>query len=162
MIHFDYCLYSIFCYFEAIRLLLDQPIDFSRVLREIIILFILLFVGLFRVFFHPGAIQASTVEPSTFKAPTEKIENLLLDQFTTEGTADYIVKFTQQATLSTAYQMNWTDRGWFVYNTLTEIAQISQVNSKASLDSIGLRYQTFIAGNELYVWGGNLESAQML
>ena len=122
----------------------------------------MLFTGLLIGFIQSGNVQASTLEPSLAKATDDKIEILLFDEFTAEGTADFIVKFAQQADLSPANQMNWEDRGWFVYNTLTETAQKSQVNSIAILGKYDIRYQTFIAGNELYVWGGNLTIAQSL
>ena len=57
---------------------------------------------------------------------TDKIEGLLLDRFAAEGSSDFLVRFAEQADLSPAYSMNWTDRGWFVYNTLTETARCSR------------------------------------
>ena len=50
---------------------------------------------------------------------SSKIEGLLLDRFTTEGKADFIVRFTEQADLSAAYAMDWSARGEFVFNTFT-------------------------------------------
>ena len=91
-----------------------------------------------------------------------KIETMLLDQFATNGSADYIVRFTEQADLSAAFTMDWDARGDFVYNTLRETAANSQVSAKAFLDNHGLAYQTFIGGNELYVWNGTLASANAL
>jgi uncharacterized repeat protein (TIGR01451 family) len=91
-----------------------------------------------------------------------KIEGLLLDRFTADGSADFIVRFAEQADLSAAYSMDWNTRGEFVYNTLRDTAANSQVNAKAILDLDGLKYQTFIAGNELYVWSGTLAVANEL
>jgi hypothetical protein len=91
-----------------------------------------------------------------------KIEGLLLDRFTTDGTADYIVRFTEQVDLSPAYSMDWNTRGEYVYKTLTEAATNSQVNAKAILDGFSLSYQTFIAGNDLYVWNGTQVDATAL
>ncbi len=84
---------------------------------------------------------------------SEKIETILMDQITADGSADFIVRFTVQADLSAAYSMDWNARGEFVYNTLRETAEQSQATTKSTLDAQGLSYQTFIAGNELYVWG---------
>jgi len=92
----------------------------------------------------------------------DKIESTLLDQLAVEGTADFIVQFAEQADLSPAYSMSWQERGEFVVRALTEAAQRSQARAKALLDGLGLRYHTFIAGNELYVWQGDLASAQAL
>jgi hypothetical protein len=93
---------------------------------------------------------------------SSKIESLLLERFTAEGSADFIVRFTEQADLSAAYSMDWNARGEFVYNTLRETAANSQVNAKAILDAGSLKYQTFFIGNELYVWSGNLSVANQL
>jgi len=103
----------------------------------------------------------ATAAPS-INAQADKIEQALLDKFAAEGTADFIVRFTEQADLSPAYSMGWAERGEFVVNTLTAAAERSQSRAKALLDGRGLRYQTFIAGNELYVWSGDLVAAQSL
>jgi hypothetical protein len=95
-------------------------------------------------------------------APPANVEQSLLDQFTADGTADFVVVFAEQADLSPAYSMDWNARGEFVYNTLKETAARTQVQAKAYLDGAGLTYQTFIAGNELYVWAGNLTAATAL
>ncbi|MGB9722905.1 MAG: S8 family serine peptidase, partial [Chloroflexia bacterium] len=93
---------------------------------------------------------------------SDKIEPDLLDRFATEGTADFVVRFAEQADLSPAYTMSWQERGEFVVRVLTEAAQRSQTRAKALLESRGLHSHTFIAGNELYVWAGDLSSAQAL
>lgn len=91
-----------------------------------------------------------------------KIEGQLLDSLTVDGTADFIVTFTEQADLSTASSMDWNARGEFVYNTLRDTAANSQVSAKAVLDLGGFKYQTFINGNELYIWSGTLTVANEL
>jgi hypothetical protein len=93
---------------------------------------------------------------------TEKIEAMLLDRFAAEGQADFIVRFVEQADLSTASTMTWDDRGEFVVNSLTDVANRSQVNAQAVLDAQGFRFQTFISGNDLYVWAGNQNVATTL
>ncbi len=93
---------------------------------------------------------------------SSKVEGTLIDRFTADGSADFIVRFTEQADLSAAYTMDWTARGEFVYNSLVETAARSQVNAKAILDGAGLKYQTMIGGNDLYVWSGTLTDASAL
>ena len=90
---------------------------------------------------------------------SEKIESDLLEQLSAEGQSDFIVRFAEQADLSAAYEMEWSERGWFVYNTLTETAQRSQARAQAYLDSQRVAYRSFFAGNEVYVYAGNLEQA---
>jgi hypothetical protein len=93
---------------------------------------------------------------------SSKIESTLLDQFSIDNSADYIIRFADQADLSAAYAMDWDTRGEYVYHTLLEKATTSQVNAKAMLEKDGLKFQTFIGGNELYVWGGSLASVNSL
>jgi subtilisin family serine protease len=85
----------------------------------------------------------------------DKVDAILLEKIATDGSADFIVRFTEQADLSPAYSMDWEERGSFVYETLKETAEKSQAKAKLLLDTHGFAYQTFIAGNELYVWGGS-------
>jgi subtilisin family serine protease len=92
----------------------------------------------------------------------DKIENGLLTAIEENGNADFIVRFTNQADLSAANSMDWDARGEFVYNILRDTAYRSQANAKVILDAQGLAYQTFIAGNELYVWGGNQQTTNGL
>ncbi len=93
---------------------------------------------------------------------SEKIERALLERLLAEGQSDFIVRFAEQADLSAAYGMDWNARGWYVYNTLTETAQRSQARAQATLDAQGVAYRSFFAGNELYVYAGNLEQASGL
>jgi hypothetical protein len=117
----------------------------------IALLIIVAFVGLAR---HDSVMAAQD--------ESNKIEGLLLDRFTADGSADFIVRFTEQADLSPAYSMDWNARGEFVYNTLHDTAYRSQANAKAILDERGLSYQIYIAGNDLYVVGGTLAVANDL
>ena len=110
---------------------------------------IMLIVGMLFGFIQPGISQAQAPNANPVINTTNKIEASLLDQFSTEGKADFIVKFIEQADLSPAYQMDWEARGWFVYNTLAATVAKSQSNAKLLLDSAGLQYKSFIAGNEL-------------
>ena len=90
---------------------------------------------------------------------TDIIEPDLLEALAAEGTPDFVVRLVEQADLSPAYGMDWDARGEFVYTTLRAVAERSQAGVKAYLDSRGLRYRSFIAGNELYVWSGDQTAA---
>ncbi|PWB54449.1 MAG: hypothetical protein C3F13_06760 [Anaerolineales bacterium] len=92
----------------------------------------------------------------------EKVEATLLNSFSTEGSADFIIRFVDQADLSAAYSMDWDARGEFVYNTLTETAAKSQATAIAILDASGRKHETMIGGNDLYVWSGNLVEANAI
>jgi PKD repeat protein len=107
-----------------------------------------------------GTISSATSAQRS--SATDKIEPLLLEQFASEKSVDFTVIFAAQANLSPAYNMDWSERGWFVYETLTTVAEASQSQAKAYLDGRGLAHHTFIAGNELYVWAGDLNAAAAL
>ncbi len=96
------------------------------------------------------------------QASTDKIEPLLLDRLSAEGTADFVVHFAEQADLSPAYAMDWDTRGGFVYESLKEVAGRTQGRANAYLEGRGLAHRTFVAGNELYVWSGDLLAANAL
>jgi hypothetical protein len=117
----------------------------------IVLLVLVVFLGLAR---HDSVIAAQDGD--------SKIESMLLDQISISGSADYIVRFADQADLSAAYSMDWDARGDFVYQTLLEKAANSQVNAKTILAKDGLKFQTFIGGNELYVWSGSQIAASAL
>ncbi len=104
---------------------------------------------------HRDALGAET-------SGSDKIEGLLVEKIASDGSADFLIRFTDQADLSPAYSMDWESRGEFVYHTLLETANSSQANAKALLDQDGVKYQTFINGNELYVWAGTLTNAGTL
>ena len=114
-------------------------------------LIILMVVG--GLFVDVGAVPAASPEGST------KIESALLSEFALQDQADFIIRFRAQADFSAAYGMGWLERGEYVVKLLQETATKSQAQAKGYLDAAGLKYQTFIAGNELYVWQGNLSIA---
>ncbi len=106
------------------------------------------------------AVAAPAAAPAS--PQTGKIEDQLLDLFAVKGSSDFCVRFAEQADLSPAYSMGWDARGEFVVNTLTAAAERSQAQAKAYLDGRGLTYQTFIAGNDLYVYAGDQTAAESL
>jgi hypothetical protein len=117
-------------------------------------LLILTIVG--GLFLGVGAVTADTVKGD------DKIEASLLNEFSIQGQADFIVRFSAQPDLSPAYSMSWSERGAYVVNLLQETAAKSQAQAKGILDAAGLKYQTFIAGNELYVWKGEVATTTTL
>jgi hypothetical protein len=91
-----------------------------------------------------------------------KIDAQLVDLLAVNGKADFIVDLAEKADLSAAYRMDWSARGHFVYNTLKATAERTQAAAIKILDGRGLKHQTFIAGNVLYVWSGDLQAAEAL
>jgi hypothetical protein len=93
--------------------------------------------------------------PPAQASDSGKIERALLDRLAVSGTSDFIVVFGGQPDLSPALSMGWRERGEFVFNALRQTARRSQSTVTARLDADGVRYRSFIAGNELYVWNGD-------
>jgi hypothetical protein len=91
-----------------------------KILHRLFSMFLM--AGMLFGFLQPASALAAVPQSDPAISAGDKIETQLLEQFTAEGTADFIVRFTQQADLSPAYGMSWEERGWFVYNTLTETA----------------------------------------
>ena len=73
--------------------------------------------------------------------PASKVEAALLDKLATEGTADLIVVFGEQADLTAAYSMGWEERGEYVYGTLKAAAERSQAGARAELETKQWRCQ---------------------
>ncbi|MFL6375475.1 MAG: S8 family serine peptidase [Pyrinomonadaceae bacterium] len=66
------------------------------------------------------------------------------------GTPSVVVFLSEQADLSRAYSMKDQDaRGWFVYNTLKDVAERTQAPIKDLLETDGVKYESFWAANML-------------
>jgi hypothetical protein len=92
-----------------------------------------------------------------------KIEAGLLKELQDKGAADFVVVMAEQADLSAAYTMSdWNARGDYVYNTLNDTAVRTQKPVIAYLQERSMQFQSFFAGNEVYVYGGSIETANAL
>ncbi|NMD31254.1 MAG: hypothetical protein GYA80_06020, partial [Chloroflexi bacterium] len=89
----------------------------------------------------------------------DKVEPAVLNTISAKGASDYVVEMAEKADLSAAYEIkDWNERGWFVYNTLKETAARTQQPVIEILKAGGVSYQSFFAGNEIAVTGGDLNS----
>ncbi len=79
------------------------------------------------------------------------VENAVLDEINKNGVATYWVDFKNTADLSQAYFMDWSERGWFVYETLKEQAEKTQSAAIAYLETTGLTYKSFWLANRILV-----------
>lgn len=110
------------------------------------------------VFLTPFSLWLNPAEA----AGPSKIEPRLMDIFAARVSADFIIGFAEQADLAPAQGMSWQERGEFVLRSLQQVAERSQREAKEILNTEGKGFRTFIVGNELYVQGGNLSTADML
>jgi len=87
----------------------------------------------------------------------EKVEARVLESLSTKGTSDYVIEIGEKADLSQAYSISdWNERGWFVYDTLKEVAARTQKPVIEILEKQGVKYQSFFAGNEIAVTASDL------
>ena len=95
----------------------------------------------------PTNVTAKTVVPQ--QAVT--VDNAVLDEINKNGVATYWVDFKNTADLSQAYFMDWSERGWFVYETLKEQAEKTQSAAIDYLKTTGLKYKSFWIANRILV-----------
>ena len=86
---------------------------------------------------------------------TVTVDNAVLDDINKNGVATYWVDFTNSADLSKAYFMDWSERGWYVYETLKEQAEKTQSAAVAYLEATGVEYQSFWIANRILVKQSN-------
>ncbi|HPA33125.1 MAG TPA: S8 family serine peptidase, partial [Anaerolineaceae bacterium] len=106
-------------------------------------------------------VQPATATPTAQESfpGADKVEPAVLNTISANGASDYVVEMAEKADLSAAYEIeDWTERGWFVYDTLKETAARTQQPVLDVLDASGVAYQSFFAGNEIAVTGGDINS----
>ena len=67
------------------------------------------------------------------------------------GSADLFVYMSDKADLSAAHGMSWEERGWYVYETLSAHAELTQANVRRELDAAGMAYKPFWIENLIHV-----------
>jgi len=98
---------------------------------------------LISAFCLPIGIQADAV------ISTELTEKLAVD-----GEAEFFVVMSEKADLKHAYTLKTKlEKGWYVFNTLTEIADRSQAEVRKWLDENGYAYRPFWVSNKILVTG---------
>jgi subtilisin family serine protease len=97
--------------------------------------------------------QMATAENAAQNVVT--VEQSVLDQLQADGTASYYLEFENNADLSPAFSMNWSDRGWFVYETLKAQADRSQAAALNYLNTNGIEYTPHWINNTIFVKNSN-------
>jgi len=111
---------------------------------------------------QPAPALAQEGEPP-FRLPSTGVEvdSSLLAAFESEPNVDYVIVMDEQADLSAAYRIeDWDERGRYVYETLKATAERSQAQIIAELERRGVAYQSFMAGNEIFVYGSSRSTLQ--
>jgi subtilisin family serine protease len=79
------------------------------------------------------------------------VDPALLAKSKTDEPLDYLIFFEERADLSQAYGMLWEARGWYVYETLTALAEDSQAEVRKYLNDEGVPYEAFWVQNVIAV-----------
>jgi subtilisin family serine protease len=116
----------------------------KKVLRMFSVLIIVLMV--FSTF-TPSKVTAQPVEPNQ----EVTVDQAVLDEMQTKGSASYWVQFKNDVDLSPAYSMNWSDRGWFVYKTLLAQADATQAPVQKYLLGSKVDYKSYWINNSILV-----------
>lgn len=114
---------------------------------------ILLLTGLISGMVQPIAVTAQTTEP---QEPGITVDPLVLEQIAADGAASYWVDLSSKTDLSPAKTMDWSKRGWYVYEQLSKVAAASQVNVTKYLKESGVKFKSFWIKNTILVESSNL------
>ncbi|MFD6178701.1 MULTISPECIES: carboxypeptidase regulatory-like domain-containing protein [unclassified Isoptericola] len=103
---------------------------------------------------------AATADPplapsGTVPDPEDKIATAV-EKDLDAGPADFWLELTDTADLGAAKDIaDWDERGQYVYDTLTAVADRSQADLLKALDSAGTDYETFWISNRILVRDGD-------
>ncbi|MFU8827330.1 MAG: hypothetical protein ACNA70_07545, partial [Brevefilum sp.] len=118
------------------------------------LLTLLLAFGMFTGMVAPvtGLAQAPEPQEPVLVAPE------VLQEIEQTGSASYWINFKSEADLSAAYDMDWSARGWYVYDRLSKTAAASQANVSGYLASSGVEFRPFWIKNTIFVEKSGLET----
>lgn len=85
------------------------------------------------------------------QGPIVTVEQAVMDEMNTKGSASYWIQFKNTADLSPAYAMSWSERGWFVYKTLQKQAEASQAQMSSYLTASNVDFQSYWINNSILV-----------
>ncbi|HOR84654.1 MAG TPA: S8 family serine peptidase, partial [Anaerolineaceae bacterium] len=115
------------------------------------VLALLLALGMLFSMLNTTAVQASDTEPQASITVAPEV----LTEMETKGSASYWIEFSTQPDLSAAYQMSWSERGWYVYDTLSKAAKTSQARVASYLENSKVEYQSYWIKNTILVESSN-------
>ena len=105
----------------------------------------------------------ANVAPAEAEQSLEKVETEVLEAISAKGSSDFVIEMAEHADLKAAYAIkDWSERGWYVYNTLKEVADRTQKPIIQMLDQRGIKYQSFFAGNEIAVTSGDMAALSQI
>ncbi len=122
-----------------------------------IIFSLLLLSGMILGIVQPVSVNAQEAEP---KASGITVDPQVLEQINSNGAASYWVDFASPvdspADLKAAGSMDWSKRGWYVYEQLSKDSAQSQAKVAAYLKAAGVKYKSFWIKNTILVTSADL------
>ena len=91
-----------------------------------------------------------------------EIDPSLIETLQTRGTANALIMLSERADLSPAYAMSWLERGRFVHQALTAVAERSQAPIRHELSRQRIAHQAFWIDNLIAVESLHLDGLQSL
>ncbi|HOE35758.1 MAG: S8 family serine peptidase [Anaerolineaceae bacterium] len=116
------------------------------------VLALLLALGMLFSMFGTTTVRAANAEPQAKITVAPEV----LTEMEAKGTASYWIEFAAKADLSAAYKMGWSERGWYVYETLSQAAKTSQARVAAYLENSKVAYKSYWIKNTILVESSNL------
>jgi serine protease AprX len=99
--------------------------------------------------------------PASATSWREKVDPWVL-QTAAEGDTEFLVSLASQADLSAAQELpTKSEKGWYVYRTLTSLSERTQAPIIAELERLGLDYQPYWITNAIWV-RGSLDAIRVL
>ena len=116
------------------------------------VLALFLALGMLFSMLGTNTVRADNAEPQASVTVAPEV----LTEMEVNGTASYWVEFVAKTDLSAAYKMGWSERGWYVYETLSQAAKTSQARVAAYLENSKVDYQSYWIKNTILVKSSNL------
>ena len=117
-------------------------------IRSILIFLIVLLLVLTATI-PPTAQPVQAEDASEEQGPI--VDPELTAKFNRSESVGYMIYFDAEADLSAAYALSWEERGDYVVETLTTLAEETQQNVRSYLDEQGVAYQAFWIDNAIAV-----------
>ncbi|HOZ38723.1 MAG TPA: S8 family serine peptidase [Anaerolineaceae bacterium] len=114
-------------------------------------LFSLFIVFVFVLTSFSSFTTSSGIAKASDPDPTVTVEQAVLDEMQANGSASYWIQFKNTVDLSPAYTMSWSDRGWFVYKTLLNQAEVTQAQVQKYLLGSKVDYKSYWINNSILV-----------
>jgi len=108
---------------------------------------VMLILGLLLSTTAPIVSLARTVEPQG----SVPVDPQVMQEIEENGSASYWIDFKARPDLTKANTMDWSARGWYVYEQLSNTANASQKNVASYLNNLNVKHQSFWIKNTILV-----------